>query len=363
VNEPRPEVEVLEPTTTRTGGRAARVAALATVVVLLAFVFIGVAGRPPTQFPELAAVSSPPPIAAASATALPAPSPTRTPVSEPEPLVQEFPADRSAQRPSSFVGAVLTLGGESYITDLQQVEPGHYVGAYRISRPMPASEVSLELAQMTADEDARTSLGEWELPLDPLLGYLPTAGNWLEDARPPDPEPLDSPLLAQSGYRIQIVTDSRAGFAVLSVDVRGGPAERAFADEDYVVRATINGQALQAPLHEVATGQLRASITLPQTDSRVVIEVARAFSPFPLFGHDEVSAFELAPEDLEQMMSLKEPTAVFVERTPANDELSRRHPRLLRSGHTLSYWIVPGDTGLRLVVTAVARNRPGLVSR
>ena len=224
MNEPRPEIEVLEPTTTRTGGRAARVTAAVAVGVLLAFVYVGVAGRAPA--PPSIPASAPPVIAAASDAPPPTPRSTRTPVGPSEPPVQPFPTDRSGQRPSEFLGAILTLSGRSYVTDLQQVEPNHYVGAYRISRPMPASRGTLELAQMTTKNDARISLGRWDVPLDPLLGYLPTAGHWLEETREPRRHRLDSPTLAQTGYRIAITTDSRAGFAVLSIDVRGGPTER-----------------------------------------------------------------------------------------------------------------------------------------
>ena len=351
----RDEDVALEPTTTRTGGRAARLAAVVTGLVLIAFVYVGLTGRDLSPTPPTDATASPLP-----AVAVTSPTP-RTDVSgdRPAPLppaVEHVAVDPDRHRPYQFVGTVLQVGGQGYIADLEQVGDGHYVAAYSIARPMPAGDASLELAEMTVttSHDTWSSLGRWHIPLDPLLGYLSSAGNWLEDVQPPQPYEIDAPPLRQTGYRIEITTDSRPGYAMLSVDLRPGPLQPQFSDETYVVRAGSDSGSNRVVMTEIAAGHLRGALPLPEGNGRISFDVTRLFSPYPLFGYDLVWSWTMTGGELRAAARAAEPRIVHGESAPPQ-ELSRHYPRLLQSGFTITVWVAPGRSGPRLVFHAVAR--------
>jgi hypothetical protein len=142
----------LEPTTTRTGGRSARVAALVIVVALAVVVYIGVSGRDSNSPPA-------PPVAVVPAvTATPAATASPVAVPSAETPIDGTPGPNQSLFPHEAYDLTLKAGNRSVSAEAQELQPGVFGALLTLPAPLHAKHVALDLSAVPQ--------------ADPLLGRL-----------------------------------------------------------------------------------------------------------------------------------------------------------------------------------------------
>ena len=285
--EPLPELT----TTHIGGGRSAIVVAVLIVAALVGFVAINVAGRPA---PPDAAVALPATTTAPTASAGPRSPGQPTPPSLA--TIAQIRPDESAARPYQYLGTVLTVAGQGFIAELEQVEPGRYYAAYRIPFPRLGREASLELAdiQATASHDSWTSLGRWQISLDPIVPETRQAAKVLDEIQLPRFEPGGS-ALKRSGFSIKVFAEGRISFGLLTIEIERG-TERPYPNESYAVDARVGDFATRVELAAIAPGHYSGLLIIPDRVSADELSLALVAMPAsnPLLGMVTVYQFRIA---------------------------------------------------------------------
>jgi hypothetical protein len=185
---------LLEPTTSRTGGRSARVAALAIGALLVSSVYVGMSGGGAAPASPSAVAVAPTPAASAVAEAthppLPTPAPDPPMATKPKELV--FPNEEYQ--------VTLRARGRTVQTEMYEVHPGVVSGLLIVPSLFRGETVSLEIK-------ARPQA-------DPLLGRLPV---WSFDVRVPRRAKFQAPEPALDVF----VPGSPRSSGVLGIESNG----------------------------------------------------------------------------------------------------------------------------------------------
>ena len=216
--------------TTSTGGGNARLAAVVAALVLLVVVSVAVGGKPQlqpgvaslpttasdraTNSPPSSAMDSPTPSWAPSATPLPW---LRTP--NPDELRFSFEIGQDAFAVIAFID------GRMFLRVLDEDQPGHFHGLFRIPFPSHADGHSISFAQLWTRDHSRRSyvpLDEWDLPLYGLGPDREPVGAVVQDAAEPQPKRRGSPRATRQGYSIIVRAETRGEYGVITVEVQLG---------------------------------------------------------------------------------------------------------------------------------------------
>jgi hypothetical protein len=247
----------LQPLTGRTGGGlSARVAAIAAIGVLAAFIWAGLSGREPGD--EVSASPTPPLVVVAR------PSPAATePVTEPEPASQPTPAARTAApsppashplpadstplvlpfRPGPLgedaFAVALWLEGRFYMSVLGEESPGNLAAAMRLPLYSEMPTTTIQLIQLWTREDRPplAEIADYEIDLAALRAE-PAPDTLLEAGADPRPRRSKAPRLVREGYELHVTSDVRRDHAYLLVRVRIGGAPPVEAASDRLARIT-----------------------------------------------------------------------------------------------------------------------------
>lgn len=228
---------VLETTRVR-GGASARLVAVAVAGVLGLVVWIGISGRPapvvPASLgPDLAQVSSPSPSTTAAAVATPVAVTTPAPVISPTPRPAVTPRPGAAFVATDHYSVVATIGNRQFITMLEQTEEGRLSGILSVPIPPPATNGTLELAQVwsTVSHDAFLTLAKWDLRLESLSAASGREYLVLDRSVPARRTLRNVPAPVTSGYTITVRAQSGIYRGLLSVDIRVGPNRQLVGDD------------------------------------------------------------------------------------------------------------------------------------
>ncbi len=211
----------LTPTTTRLGGRrSAWAGALVVLSLLGGLIWVGVAGRPSASPKPIVADASPSPVpGGAAATSTPSVvQPSATPPSE---LAGE-----------SF-GVSASIGGHQYLAYLDEIEPGYLFTSFRVTNPPEAAEGTLSLDEVWVNRamDSTVAVGEWQLPLDPLLSNSQREGTVIDVTVSPRPRLLNVPVPVIRGYHLTVYAKNDLLFGTVAVEIRIGPNQRIRGDD------------------------------------------------------------------------------------------------------------------------------------
>jgi hypothetical protein len=220
----RPDARKVLETTRIRGGASARLGATVLVAVLGIVVWVGISGRPapvvPASLrPEVAQVASPSPSAIAQSTA------TTEPMISPTPEPAVTPRASPAFPATYGYGVVATLGNRQYMALLNETEGGNLSGVFRVPIPPPATNGTLELAQVwsTVSNDGWVTINTWDL----LLGSLSAASGReyvvLDRSVRPHRTLPNAPAPVNRGYKITVRAQSGISPGVVSVDILLGP--------------------------------------------------------------------------------------------------------------------------------------------
>ena len=224
------------------GGVSARVVAVASMGLLLAVAWLGVAGRsaqPASTPPAAAAIDSP-----LAATATPAPSGTAPPfpaASAPTPAVASEQPIRSAPLviPRRFgplgedaFAVTFWLEGRFYMNVLREQESGQLKAVTRVPLLPEIGDTPMQIIQLWTRDDRPplAEIADYELPLGELLTG-PRRGNLLEVELEARPRRQHAPRLIRTGYVLTVGRDVRRDHAYLMFDMTlGGPTGESATD-------------------------------------------------------------------------------------------------------------------------------------
>jgi hypothetical protein len=251
-----------ELSTASTGGRSARVIALAFVLVLTGVVYVGISGQ------DRQSVPTPNPSFVAE---IATPSPERTlPHVD---TIEAIRADPTAPIRYQYLGARLALGGHSTLAVLDAVADDEYSVAYRIPNRLVVSPANLNVSTVTdtVSHDDFDVLGEWSFALDTAGPASPTVV--LDASQPPDQRTLANPTfshVSRNGFRITVTSQNERGATVLTVNLRvaaDAPKHQSQVtpNEDYEVAARIGGKTYRTDPASVQMepGHFHGEILLP----------------------------------------------------------------------------------------------------
>jgi hypothetical protein len=224
---------VPELTTTRTGGRSAKLIALAVVVVLGSVIYIGISGQ--SGSPESSASPTSLPVAAATTRA------TAHPLTE----VESVRADPTAPVLYQYLGTGLSLNGHETLAILDPVAPNQYRGIYRIPYSLVTPTADLEFAAVTASvsHDELDRLGVWTFPLNSVHPGAGPSTVVLDVSEPSRVQPVTDPTfsrLATNGYHITVTTSNEVDGGLMTIDIAVNP-DQFVPDESYSIAAGPSG--------------------------------------------------------------------------------------------------------------------------
>jgi len=224
---------VPELTTTRTGGRSAKLIALAVVVVLGSVIYIGITGQ--SGSPQTSPVPTPLPIAAAT------PRATAHALTE----VESVRADPTAPVLYQYLGTGLSLNGHETLAILDPIGPNQYRGIYRIPYSLVTPTADLEFAAVTASvsHDELDRLGVWTFPLNSVHPGAGPSTVVLDMSEPSRVEPVTDPTfsrLATNGYHITVTTSNEVDGGLMTIDIAVNP-DQFVPDESYSIAAGPSG--------------------------------------------------------------------------------------------------------------------------
>ena len=238
-------------TTPVRSGRPAWAVALAVVLVLGVFVYLGLSrASEPRTVPATPLVAA---TARASATA-----PARVAV-EPLPSTQ--------QRPSNPYAVVLSMdGADEAEAVLEAADRGAMRAAFQIRTPSNVSaNGDLRLVQHVGHAKEPLAVGTWPVIVD---AGDDRSANVLDFTAAPAPNELDLPRLVRAGYNIHAVASGGADEQVLTVDVRVGRVDILEASEVYAVESVVAGDRLVAALYPLEPGHFHAEVDWPTNRAR-----------------------------------------------------------------------------------------------
>lgn len=219
-----------ELTTTRLGGgRRAWLVALAALVVLGSFVYLGLTG--PTTTPRGTPKPNPS-TAVAEVTTRPAP---------PTPNLNEVTsirADPTAPQHYQYLGTGLTLNGHGTLAILDPIGPDQYRGIYRIPYALAGPTARLEFDAVTASvsNDDLDRIGTWNFPVDQIRsGACCPSVTVLDTAEAPQDKTISIPdfsRIATNGYRLTVTIQNESDAALMTIDVTVNPDPN-FPDESF----------------------------------------------------------------------------------------------------------------------------------
>jgi hypothetical protein len=231
---PRATGPELQPTTERVGGGlSARMTAIATVVLLVGVVWLGVSGRSDQADPA----ASPAPTAAGepAATALPRQaSPPPVPTFTPDPM----PGFGEIVLGDDAYGVTTWLGDRFYMAVLRESQAGHLRATMRLPFAELADAAELSLLQLwtRADRPALATIGTHQLEAD-----------WLVRSDEPYTAVLalvaaqttseDAPRLARQGYLLKVDVQPMGSYSYLVIDIELGRPLRRLPSIDDVAPA------------------------------------------------------------------------------------------------------------------------------
>ncbi len=286
--EPMPELS-----TTRTGGRSARVAAVAFVAVLATVIYVGVSGQNEQTRPS-----------AAPSNAVAVASPSRSPQRSLPHVdsIQAIRADPDAPVRYQYLGARLSLGGHSTLAILDPVADDQYEVAYRIPYPLvvPSADLNVSTVTDTVSHDDFDVLGEWSFPMSTILDpNASTSMVVLAANEPPSSRTLANPTftqVARNGFRITVTSENKPDGRLLTVSIRVAattqpaprPSPAAFPDEGYSVVVKVAGSTYETVPSSLESqpGHFHGEVLLPhRLDARgVTLELSAIPASDPLLG-------------------------------------------------------------------------------
>jgi hypothetical protein len=245
--EPAPEL-----TTTRTGGRSARLIALGIAVVLVGAVYVGFSGKTtppsgPSPVPPIAGASSSPGQSLAAAASFP--------------IIAGVVENPGAVDKYVYLGLSLVIGGAQAITPLEVAESNHFHATYRVALPPPSDKAKLELVQVLRDDQGFVRYGTWPLSLDVFDPNASPFAILLNELRQPD-RFATSPDLVRNGYRILVGGERVDGGGTINVDITVG-ANPSYPSGEYTVVAQTRQSASEVSPVEEAPGRLSGQIVFP----------------------------------------------------------------------------------------------------
>ena len=361
-NEPAPELS-----TTRTGGRSARLIAVAVVSVLVSVVYIGISQREPTPIQQPTQ-----PVVAVAPTLTPTPNPT-PPATEPpavvaprEPLPDIYSgAETIAQRHGSIPSAgdlrvIIDVGGNRTEAALAQLRSGLFHAAYRVPLPAPDGRATLELFEPAPYAQA-VQYGVWDVPLNMTAvgqnvdfdvgAYAPTV--LVSDRQAPDPSAAPTrSVVVRNGYLLQISGSRIGNGATLNIDLEIG-ANPTYPNEIYnlVVQAAGHDYESHPAKLDTAPGYARGEIDVPNSTtlgSELVTMTLRARPPGGSPRSERVVETYTVP--LPQMSNYKPPWFVA---SPVGE--SKRRLSIESRGYTLSITIASEGTGQKVLWTVIVK--------
>jgi hypothetical protein len=283
-NEPQPL------TTSRTGGRSARLIALGIVALLGTVIYVGASGqsKPTASPPAPVALASPP-----EATE-PAPIPdlpTGNSPAKPGPgfHVVEGPADA----PRSRVATIMSIAGQAVFAATNEVDVGKLQVSYVVPLPTSVPEATIDVVQVDELSSRADNYGTWSIDLGVFHGgvnedsiiqsFAPTVLLALD--RQPDSAPSpDAPDIARNGYHIQ-VTGKRDGIAEIVAVTLLVDRGTISATDQYEVSTQVGGHPVNAGLSNVEPGRIETQIVFPTSlrarHLTVVLRGTRLSSPSP----------------------------------------------------------------------------------
>lgn len=219
----------------RGGGISARLVAVAATGLLLAVVWLGVAGRSATPVatpPPAAAVSPLPGAAATPPPSSPTPAALRTSAPTPAAAVEQ-PIDsvpRAIPRRFGPLGedafaVTFWLEGRFYMNVLREQESGQLKAVTRVPLYAEMGNISVQIIQLWTRDDRPplAEIADYELPLGELLTG-PRPGVLLDVDREARPRRKQAPRLIRTGYALTVGADVRRDHAYLQFDLTiGGP--------------------------------------------------------------------------------------------------------------------------------------------
>ena len=271
---------VVELTTSRTGGRSAKLVALGIAIVLGGFVYVGVSGQNSAPSRTSAAPAASFPVVAQQ----PSGAPALTDVPAPASFPQIPPVDATYKLDASHtLGAGLTIGASYEPAYFAEIDAKHLHAEYLVPLPVPEPFGTLELVGMGGGAGPATTYGTWRIALgtfhgnvgtDSVIGaYAPTL--LVTDQRPADPaaDPA-GPTLMRNGFRIDVTGAEQIGNEIINVRVELGD-DAAYPSETYNVVASAGRHHFSAATVESLPGHLRGEILFATslTARRVVLEL------------------------------------------------------------------------------------------
>jgi hypothetical protein len=254
----------LQPTTTATGGRSAKVAALAAFVVLAGVIYVGATGSSSTA---PAATGKPAPslaVAAASAVAPPA-----TPLVDLQtgPVVPII--DHSKPPQYQYLGMALGIGGQEFTGPMTEVRPGFFSGGFRIRLPAgaPSATLALSSTQATVSHESLVPIGHWEVPLTSGGAVTSDSGPVLTDARPSTVVDTSDPLAARilsKGFRVTARLAVQPDHEVLTIEV-AVMSEATFPIASYSLVTDVAGEHFTVDFFQREPGRYTTSVLVPDT--------------------------------------------------------------------------------------------------
>jgi hypothetical protein len=360
VTDARDGNETSELTTTPIGGgRRAWLIALAALVVLGTFVYIGMSGGSSSVVPN------------ASPTA-PALAAVGTPVAAPTPLVSYDPnaivsirADPTAPVLYQYLGTALTINGRGVLAVLDPVGPRAYRGIYRIPVSQAAQTAQLAFDAVTASvsHDDVDRIGQWTFPISSIANgtgapvvVLDTNGAGPQNALAnPD---FNSVL--NNGYRLTVTTQNQGDAALMTVDIVAHP-EQPFPDETYSMIAEPGDYGFA--LEMFRPGGYDANVPVPPTlfGQTVPLTLVVSESSGPAIATTSIGSWTVDIVKRARDAAGASPLDIHVDGRP----ISNSDPQVLGGGYDLlvSQVVIAGQLNLGVVLNVHAAPEPAPTDR